>query len=108
MLLGHRLALWRDRRKEFNESVAPIRRWLLELAENPSPFLAQPSKLEMDSFLCRLALHHRRSFEETLNTYQRELDAVTSQNQQTGEIELGDLFHARRQAAILLAYTQRK
>ena len=36
LFLGHRLTLWRDRRKEFNDIAQPIRDVLLKERENPT------------------------------------------------------------------------
>ncbi len=33
VLLGHRTALWRDKRQEFNEAADPVRAWLLSELE---------------------------------------------------------------------------
>ena len=37
LVLGHWLTLGRDRRKEFNEIATPIRSWLLDELNKPSP-----------------------------------------------------------------------
>jgi len=51
LILGHWLALGRDKRKEFNEAVAPIRNWLLTEQNGPSPYNKRPSLHEIDLFL---------------------------------------------------------
>lgn len=105
LFLGHRLTLWRERRKEFNAAAMPIRRWLLDLAESPSPFRRQPSNIEMDAFLSRLSRWKRNKFQSTLNQYHVELSSISWQNPSTGEIELGDLSIPKALAVVLLRYT---
>ena len=50
LLVGHRTALWRDRRKEFNDAAAPVRSYLLAESKEPSPYRQWPSADELDLF----------------------------------------------------------
>jgi len=62
LFLGNRLALGRDKRKEFNEAAMPIRSWLLKEAENPSPYSRPPSTVEVDTFTNCLPPWKRKGF----------------------------------------------
>lgn len=108
IFLGHRLTLWRDRRKEFNQAATPIRRWLIDLAECPSPLQRQPSTIEMDAFLNRLSRRKRAKFQSILEQYHRELDSVSRQNPSTGEVEFGDLSSSKTLVIALLRYAELK
>jgi hypothetical protein len=50
LFLGHRLQLQRDRRKEFNDAVEPIRQWAISLKEADHHPPTKPSKMQMDVF----------------------------------------------------------
>ncbi len=69
LLLGNRLALGRDRRKERNAASRPIRTWLLVESEKPCPNNKTPSVEEMDQFLSCLPRFRRRSFQKHLDRY---------------------------------------
>lgn len=62
VLLGHRTALWRDRRKEFNDAAEPVRAYLIAEAASPSAYRHWPDIHEMDAFTMRLGWLDRRRF----------------------------------------------
>ncbi|MEN5039258.1 hypothetical protein ABE424_03625 [Stenotrophomonas sp. TWI1149] len=63
LLLGHWLAIGRDRRKEFNESAGPVREWILLQLDHPEWGLSEPPTLvERDAFVQRLGVIRRASF----------------------------------------------
>ena len=59
---GHWLTLSRDKRKEFNDAVLPMRTWLLNEIQKPSPYENPPTKIEMDIFLSKLGVLKRFLF----------------------------------------------
>ena len=62
LLIGHRTALLRDLRKEFNDAAAPIRAWLLKETQSPSCYGAPPSVVEIDRFVHCLHWWKRKGF----------------------------------------------
>lgn len=50
LLLGHWLSIDRERRKEFNSAVAPVREWLLREMHAPSPYSQPPTSAQLDEF----------------------------------------------------------
>lgn len=71
LLLGNWLAIGRDKRREFNDVVAPIRVWLLAEIAAPSPHRPHPSDVAFHKFLSALWPWQRRTVQELL-TRERE------------------------------------
>ena len=69
LIVGHRFALFRDKRKEFNDAAAPIRFWAIEL-QKPKHFPApKPQDFEIDTFLQHLSGRQRKAFNAFLQEY---------------------------------------
>jgi hypothetical protein len=62
LLLGHRLNLLRDRRKEFNDLAGPLRERLLAERAPPIPMRSSLSAAGIDALQFRLFPWHRRGF----------------------------------------------
>lgn len=101
-LLGHWLAIGRDKRKEFNAAVAPIREWLLRVSKVPHPAQKRPSHAELDAYSCRLGRLQRKRFNSLLEAYDNSVHRLTQQDKDTGEIELSDMLEPRGIALDLL------
>jgi hypothetical protein len=71
LLLGHRLALWRDKRKELNDIADPIRALLFKERNRPSPMFAGPTEIDADRLQYALPFWRRRSFSNAWNAYQQ-------------------------------------
>ncbi len=69
VILGHCLTLIRDKRKEFNDAILPIRTWLLSEVHEPSPYRKLPTKIETDTFISTLGYRKRRLF---LKAYEKQ------------------------------------
>lgn len=107
LIIGNRLAINRDRRKEFNDSVQPIRSWLLLELNDPSPYRKVPSKIEVDNFVHYLPLWKRRKFE----VYLTELKKVREEN--SYQDDYGQVFYQneediKRIVDKCLSYTKKK
>lgn len=61
--LGHTLALWRDRRKEFNDAADPIRAWLLAQIDRPTTARTRPGLQELDRFRQHLHWWRRKGWD---------------------------------------------
>lgn len=62
LILGHWLALGRDKRKEFNELSAPLRSWVVRQIARPEDFLQRPlpTTSEIDALARRLSRRRRK------------------------------------------------
>ena len=103
---GHRLALGRDRRKEFNEAAQPVLVWLLRQESDPSCFTRAPSQLEMHTFVSCLSSQKRSEFNAALADF-RSVCGETEQNSH-GELSYDDPERVRAHAHKLLPFTERR
>ena len=71
LLIGNRLAIGRDRRKEFNALAEPIRILLLREKERPNLSRAAPNKIDLAVLRERLPFWKRRRFDRALQNYQK-------------------------------------
>lgn len=72
LLLGNRMAIGRDRRKEFNVVALSIRSWLIEEAKKPDPYSKRPSNIEIDIFTSYLPICKRKGFRKAYSQQEEE------------------------------------
>lgn len=82
LFVGNRLAIGRDRRKEFNAVAERIGFTLLKLKEQPSPCANWPDEADMFLLRTMLPAWHRCRFDDALNEFKR----VHHQNSQQDAI----------------------
>ena len=80
ILLGHWIALGRDRRQELNQAALPVRTWIVAELNGPSPYSAAPSAIEIDIFVQRLPWHRRARFKAAWELQQAERNKVVQQD----------------------------
>jgi hypothetical protein len=71
LLVGNRMAIGRDKRKEFNAIAEPIRIILLQEREKLSSCSAIPNKVDLVLFRERLPFWKRGAFDRALQNYQK-------------------------------------
>jgi len=107
LILGHWLAIGRDKRKEFNEAVVPVRAWLLRAKDSPSPFTRWPSEEEFDRFIHYLRPWQRVTFQKHLDRY-KELHHSQQVQDSYGEVSYRSDAEIRRELKNLFNYTGRR
>lgn len=107
LVLGHWLAIGRDRRNEFNAALRPIRNWLLIDIDSPSPYTPWPSPIEIDTFIACLPPWRRRGFR---NAIQKHHEAHLLYQTQTGSgsVQYTDLDALRATLRDCMRYAQRR
>src|SRR5262245_32374757 len=107
LVLGNWLAVGRDKRKEFNEAVAPIRSWLLAETEAPSPFHKRPSSEEIDLFTHYLWPWQRSAFYRHLKMHRNECESSIARDG-IGGVFYQNNFAIQREARMLFKYVGRR
>lgn len=105
LLTGHRLSLGRDKRKEFNEAVQPIRAYFLAESENPSAYRKQPPKSELDLLFYKMHAWDRRNLRKALSAFHGEKQAAEVRNE-LGEVLYGDTKAIKEAANRVLSCTK--
>lgn len=107
LILGHWLAIGRDKRKEFNEAVIPVRAWLLREKEAPNPYSRLPSEEELDLFIHYLRPWQRIAFLKHLKSY-KELHHSLLVQDSYGDVSYQSDTAIRQVLNKLFSYTGRK
>jgi hypothetical protein len=69
LFIGHRLTLARDRRREFNQIVEPLRPGILDEAEAPNPMRLVINRHQADAIACRLCWGRAERFLKACHEY---------------------------------------
>ena len=94
LLLGHRMNLWREKRKEFNEVATRILVALKSRQRSPQPYFTTEEKIsgkDMETFQHLLHPWKRSSFKAAWAAYQAECDDLTRDS-------VGQAFYSRPDA----------
>lgn len=82
-LFGHRTALGRDRRQEFNAAALPIHNWALREIQSPGSH-PWPSIVELDALTQRLSRWRRRRFNRAWDDHSQAHRETLRQDPTTG------------------------
>jgi hypothetical protein len=107
LFLGHRLSLGREKRKEFNEAVQPVRTFFLAESESPSPHRKWPSQSEFDLLLQVMSPWHRRRFLKAQEGFHGAKRSAEVQNE-LGEVLYSDTKAIKEAAHRVLSCTERR
>ena len=107
LLLGHRLSLGREKRKEFNEAVEPVRAFFLAESESPSAYRKRPSQAEFDFLLQVMSPWRRRRFRSALDVFYSAKFSAEVRNE-LGEVLYGDTKAIKDAAIRVLSCTERR
>jgi len=107
LLLGNWLAINRDRRREFNEAVQPVRKWLLSEIDDPSAYRQKPNRIELDTFMSCLSWWRRGRFRVHLERQDRARQETTSPNAYN-EVSYTNIPGIKTALRACLRYTERR
>lgn len=106
LLVGHRLTLSREKRKEFNEIAQALREILLKERSGPSPNSAGIGKIDADHLESAMPTWKRSSFRKTWEAYRKS-------KEETFQDSVGQPFYKNPENIIshidnVLNYTKRQ
>jgi len=85
LLIGHWLALGRDKRKELNELGAPLRSWVIAQLSSPDKEIwEKPTVSQIDAFSQRLGKSQRSRFHRTWSEMLHAYAANVTRDPETG------------------------
>jgi len=83
-LIGHRLAIGRDKRKEFNELIKPVRIRLWFIRDYPWPNNMQPSNIDYKLIHEKLPFWKRRGFDRAIESYEHSKSTYSNKRKPDG------------------------
>lgn len=86
MLVGHRFALWRDRRKDFNQAAQPVLAFLLAESRETRPNRQRPSALELHTLRAFLSVWKRKRWLQSWQRYEQRYKDALTQDPTTGQM----------------------
>lgn len=89
LILGHRIALARDKRQEFNAAVAPIRARFIRQADY-APSIESPSPVELDGFEHLMWWWRRAALRDAIERLQK------SQSENCRQTADGDIYYVNK------------
>ena len=107
LFVGNRLAIDRDKRKEFNEAAQPIRDWLLNEVAQPSPYRHLPNVVQIDTFVSYLPFWKRRSFRKAYTRQDCARQDVMEKDSM-GSVFYKDDSYLKECLNALLPYTEKR
>lgn len=107
VLLGNWTAIGRDKRKEFNEAAAVVRKAYLGHRRDLRPGHIPPSIIELDALELRLPRRSREGFRMAVKRYQ-EAKKAAEYRDSLGDLHYRDTTAIARCLDVLLVYAKPK
>lgn len=105
---GHYTALWRDRRKERNEALVPLREFLLAERHKPSLVRARPTLLQFDLAYHALGPDDAGRLRRAWQHYEDTCEQQKSKPDGMGQRKYRDLDAIRKAADACLSLVVRR
>jgi hypothetical protein len=93
IVAGHRIALVRDKRQEFNAAVAPLRAELIKSIETGGHWMHVPSSIELDRFEHLLWPWTRRRLRRAIASYRHGSKERENYDPETGISEVDTAYN---------------
>jgi hypothetical protein len=108
VLLGHHTALWRDRRKERNEAIEPVRAFLLAERHKPSRVLTRPTLQQFDLVYDRIGRRAAGRLRGAWEQYEATCKGQLMEPDAAGQRHYRDLDAIRKAADACLSHLRRR
>lgn len=90
LLVGHRTALWRDVRQEFNQAADPVQAFLLAERKGPSVHRSRPDVVELYRVEQRLSRWRRKRFTVAWQAYEQACQQARQREAAYGSVSYQD------------------
>jgi len=107
-LIGNRLKIGRDKRKEWNELIDPIRVNLFKEREHPSPYFTGLNEINIFTIREILPFWKRRCFDIAIENYRKSKTDENIVKDSLGQVSFKDTKIISHNINILLKYTKKK
>jgi len=107
-LIVNRLVIGRDKRREFNEIIEPIRTILTREINNPSPYTTGLNKIDIFNLRKALPFWKRRRFDNAIKKYEQSKSDNNIERNEYGEVSFKNTEIVIHAANKLLKFAKKR
>lgn len=108
LFIGNRLAIGRDRRREYNAVAERLRKELTQFLERPDPYRSFPSRTELSEFALFLSVLQRRRFQVAVDECFHAMSGTNQVRDSVGQVHFDQEQVVEASVRKLLKYVRRK